>query len=151
LLLRLADGIDCTGSLYRDPRQAATTRPGAMPLQLQAFAQEALARRLADPRSVQRALGEVLTEPKPRVWFERGRRRRAAGLALDPQTRMMYDRRNLFVNGEAFAASRRDAALLQKLADSRRLAPADCARLSSAAQALIGDWLRAGWLHGDKS
>ena len=86
LLQRLADEDGDEGALYRDPRQPATATPGAIPAALLAFAQAAVARRLADPQALARALGESLTEPKPRVWFERQapdrwRRRRAAGRA----------------------------------------------------------------------
>jgi 50S ribosomal protein L16 3-hydroxylase len=149
LLLRLADEIEESGTLYRDPRQAATAAPGELPAPLLAFAQAALARRLADPQAVLRALGEVLTEPKPQVWFEGRGRSLEAGLVLDPRTRMMYERRHVFINGEAFVASGRDAALLRRLADARRLGAADCVRFSAPARALLDDWLHDGWLHGN--
>jgi 50S ribosomal protein L16 3-hydroxylase len=55
------------------------------------------------------ALGESLTEPKARVWFEAGHGSIDAGVRLDARTRMMYDAQHVFINGEAFRAGGRDA------------------------------------------
>ncbi len=150
LLLRLADEDEAPSPLYRDPRQRATATPGAIPPALQAFARQALERRLAQPHGLARALGEALTEPKPRVWFEAQagpQNPRGVALRLDAGTRMMYDAEHVFINGEALRASGRDALLMRQLADQRRLSEADSKRLGRAAAALIGDWMAAGWLH----
>jgi 50S ribosomal protein L16 3-hydroxylase len=150
LLQRLADEDLGAGPLYRDPLQPATAAPGAIPAGLQAFAGAALAKRLADPRALARALGETLSEPKPRVWFERGTADRGrGGVRLDARTRMLYDDRHVFINGEAYAAGGRDARLMRQLADARRLAAADRARLSAGAAALLAGWMDAGWVHGE--
>jgi 50S ribosomal protein L16 3-hydroxylase len=149
LLQHLADGDDEAGALYRDPRQPATAQPAALPAALADFAAQALQRALAEPHALARALGEVLSEPKPRVWFEPGRALRAgAAIVLDPKTRLLYDTRHLFANGEAFVAGGRDARLMRRLADERRLAAHDVAALSADARALVEDWARSGWLHG---
>lgn len=150
LLQRLADEDSDEGPLYRDPRQGATAAPGAIPDALLAFARAAVARRLRDPQALEMALGESLTEPKPRVWFERRAAARGSdGVRLDARSRMMYDRRHVYINGEAFAASGRDARLMRQLADTRRLSLADCTRLGPAGAALLAGWVDAGWLHGD--
>ena len=150
LLQRLADGDDDTGALYRDPRQPATRQPAAVPAELAAFATQALRRALAEPRAVARALGEVLSEPKPRVWFEAGAAlSHGAGIVLDAKTRLLYDAHHLFVNGEAFVAGGRDARLMRRLADERCLAARDVAALSADARALVDEWARSGWLHGE--
>jgi 50S ribosomal protein L16 3-hydroxylase len=148
LLLRLGDEIEDAGAIYRDPTQAATALPAALPEALVDFARTALQRQLANPDALRRVLGEVLTEPKPQLWFEPRTPEADAGLLLDQRTRMLYDRRHVFINGEAFLASGRDARLLRQLADQRSLAAADCAHLSTAACSLLGEWLAAGWLHG---
>ncbi|MDP1646783.1 MAG: cupin domain-containing protein [Rubrivivax sp.] len=151
LLQRLAQDDGDDGPLYRDPRQGATAAPGAIPDALLAFARMAVARCMADPQGLARALGESLTEPKPRVWFERPVAAPGAGggVRLDARSRMMYDPRHVYVNGEAFAASGRDARLMRHLADTRRLSAADRARLGPAAAALLAEWVDAGWLQGD--
>lgn len=151
LLLRLTDEDDdaCTPPvIYRDPQQEAVDRPGAIPGALQDFAREALQRALAQPLALERALGEYLTEPKPSVWFEPG----AAGgmierVVLDRRTRMMYDDKHIFINGESYRAAGRDATLMRRLADQRALQPADLSRASDAALELIASWCEAGWAH----
>ena len=138
LFQRLADTEDDGAPLrlYRDPTQPAVQTPGQVPTSLLEFARLAVQRRLQEPDALERALGEALTEPKPRVWFEtREGDDLASGVALHRRTRMMYDDRHLFVNGEAFRIGGRDARLLRVLADRRALDRADCAALSGDAQA----------------
>jgi 50S ribosomal protein L16 3-hydroxylase len=149
LLSRLADEDDddtASTELYRDPDQPATTAPGALPATLLGFARSAMANRLADPDALARVLGELLTEPKPQVWFEADAGEAAGGVRLDARSRMLYDDRHVFINGEAFRASGRDAAAMRLLADSGALGAAQVARLSAGARALLDGWLAAGWL-----
>jgi len=150
LLVRFTEE-DADPALYRDPTQNATATPAAVPAALEEFARRALQRHMADPLALPRALGEVLTEPKPKVWFEARDDVTAAGpLRLDARTRMMYDARHVFINGESFLAGGRDARLLHEMADTRVLTAAQCRQLSTSARALLDDWLSAGWLHGDE-
>lgn len=147
LLQRMADEFDDT-TLYRDPDQAATDTPAAMPAALEAFAADALQRLLAERQSLACALGEVMTEPKPKVWFEEPQHDWVPGaLTLDRRTRMMYDARHVFINGEGFRAAGADARLMRSLADARRLGARQVALASPAALALLQDWFEAGWLH----
>ncbi|MBL0920175.1 MAG: cupin domain-containing protein [Hydrogenophaga sp.] len=147
LLQRLAEDID-DNSLYRDPQQAATAEPGRMPAGLQAFAADAVQRALARPDALALALGEVMTEPKPATWFDEPAQAWQPGaLMLDRRTRMMYDDRFVFINGEGLRAGGADARLMRRLADRRALSARDVQRASADAQALLGDWFEAGWLH----
>ncbi len=147
LLQRLAEDID-DNSLYRDPQQAATAEPGRMPAGLQAFAADAVQRALARPDALALALGEVMTEPKPATWFDEPTQAWQPGaLKLDRRTRMMYDDRFVFINGEGLRAGGADARLMRRLADRRALSARDVQRASADAQALLGDWFEAGWLH----
>jgi len=152
LLARLAQDIEPAARerLYGDAGQPATSVPGAIPPALQAFAAHALQAALRDPQALARALGEWLTEPKARVWFDSPARPPplSAGLALDRRTRMMYDARHVFINGEAFRAGGLDARLLRRLSDQRRLAVADMAGFSADARATLQEWAAAGWLQG---
>jgi 50S ribosomal protein L16 3-hydroxylase len=139
-------------AVYPDPGQPATATPGALPPQLQRFAREALAAAVREPLALDRALGEYLTEPKPSVWFEGNARTATKGDAtLDARTRMMYDEHHVFINGESLRASGRDAALMRRLADSRSLPSAECARASSDARSVLQSWAEAGWLHFGKA
>ncbi len=149
LLLRLSEE-EADARLYRDPQQGATAHPGAVPSALHDFARRALARHIADPLALPRALGEVLTDPKPGIWFE-GRTGDAAAdgtLRLDARTRMLYDDRHVFINGESFVAGGRDARLLRELADRRELPAARCRQLSAGAAEVLDEWVSAGWAHG---
>jgi 50S ribosomal protein L16 3-hydroxylase len=132
--------------LYRDPAQPATDTPGAVPEALVQFARDALSAALDDADALPRALGEYLTEPKASVWFEPAPApRKLQAVVLDPRTRMLHDRRHVFINGEAWRAGGRDAALMRKLADHRRLDAADVERASEAARQLLLQWCEAGW------
>ena len=149
LLQRLAEEEGLSSSLYRDARQPATVAPGAVPPALLAFAQKAVDKRLAEPRWLARALGEVLTEPKPQVWFQGPRRGRPGdAVRLHARTKMLHDEHHIFINGEAFDAGGRDARLMRRLADDRWLSAADVARLSPPARELLDEWLASGWARG---
>jgi 50S ribosomal protein L16 3-hydroxylase len=152
LLQRLADDApELVGdSLYRDPHQPATLSPAEIPRAVQTFAREAILRVLKDPLALARTLGELLTEPKSEVWFERPSAADAAlagALRLDRRTKMMFDDRHVFINGEAFRAGGKDATLIRRLADQRRLNAAQVGALSVDAQALLQQWIEAGWVH----
>ncbi|MBC5782418.1 cupin domain-containing protein [Ramlibacter sp. USB13] len=153
LLQRIADeAAEGEGEprLYRDPAQPATASPGAIPEGISDFARNALAAALKDPHALDRALGEYLTEPKPNVWFEPASApRRLRSVVLDPRTRMLHDRRHVFINGEAWRAAGRDAALMRRLADRRRLDAQDLEGASEAARDLLLSWCEAGWLQAN--
>ena len=139
-------------SLYRDPQQAATSHPAAMPEALGAYAQQAVAAALKDPLALACALGEYMTEPKASVWFESAEAQdpqvalATIGVALDARTRMLYDAHHIFINGESYRAKGADARLMQRLADARQLTAAELRRASPGAVALLTDWQAAGWL-----
>ena len=156
LLQRLADDAaeEVGAAMYKDAGQAATDLPAEIPAGLQAFAQEALREAVRSADSLARALGESLTEPKSNVWFDaaelvpsqRGKGRKG-GIALDRRSKMMFDARHIFINGESFLASGRDAALMRQLANQRLLGPELVKTASPGAKSLLQDWMQAGWLH----
>jgi 50S ribosomal protein L16 3-hydroxylase len=150
LLQRLAD-VEPEGAddrLYRDATQPATATPGAIPPALDTFAREAIEAALRDPQAVGRVLGEYLTEPKANVWFEsQAAPRRLRSVVLDGRSRMMHDATHVFINGESWRAGGRDATLMRRLADRRRLDAAELQRASPAALELLVTWCEAGWLH----
>lgn len=146
----LQDATDRPSAHYRDPAQAAVEQPAAMPVALQAFARQAVEAALRDPDAIDRALGESMTEPKSNVWFDAGEAPGTLqGVRLDRRTRMLYDVRHLYINGESFRAGGRDATLMHRLADQRMLDARDLARASDDAIALLSDWCEAGWAHAD--
>jgi 50S ribosomal protein L16 3-hydroxylase len=108
----------------------------------------AVARQVGQPRALDRALGEWLSEPKPSVSFDGGAPLRDAGaVVLDRRTRMLYDDHHVYINGESFHASGADASLMRRLADARALDARYWRRASDDARRQLDEWARAGWLH----
>lgn len=95
-------------------RRRATARAGA-----------AAGARMCAGRGADRAQAECSSTR--RGW------RDARCLTLDRRTRMMYDDKHVFINGESYRASGRDATLMRRLADERRLEPRDLVRASDEA------------------
>ena len=148
VLVRMLEAQEDDDTLYRDPKQPAVASPGHIPADLQAYAADVVAALLRDEDSLQCALGEYLTEPKQEVWFtpgDVGELRTA--IRLDRRTRMMYDMRHVFINGESYRASGRDAMLMRQLADERELSAVQVGRLGDDARALLEQWADDGWLH----
>ena len=132
--------------LYADGDEPATACPARIPRALQGFADAAIERLLGDEPARRRALGEVLSEPKPGTWFERNDATlQVAGVVLDRRTRMLYDDDHVFINGESYRAGGRDAELMHRLADRRRLDAAELRRLGAGARTLVVRWTEAGW------
>lgn len=137
------------GRRYGDAGQEPASAPASIPEKLQAFARDAVRAALSQDIAIDCALGESLTEPKANVWFEEGQAPQPGqGLRLDRRTRMLYDARHVFINGESYRAAGRDATLIRRLADQRALSAAEFARASEGAQSLVADWCEAGWVHG---
>jgi len=155
LLQRLAeDAEDAVGvALYQDPNQPAVDQPAEIPARMLEFAQDALQDALQDSRALARGLGEYMTEPKPNVWFEACAESakdaltlKTQGIRLDRRTRMMFDAHHVFINGESFSASGRNATLMRSLANTRCLSGRNVSKLSVQALVLLTAWRSAGWL-----
>ena len=150
LLQRLADDApdEAGDALYQDSAQLAAAEPGAIPANYLEFAQNAVARALKDPLVMARSLGEYLTEPKSSVFFDDGAAPRCDGaVRLDRRTKMMFDAEHIFINGESFLASGRDAVLMRELANQRALGAREVVKASEGAKELLLDWIEAGWVH----
>ena len=131
---------------YRDPAQAATAKPAQIPNELQQFALQSVQSLLQQPKELNCALGELLTEPKPQVWFAaQDCPRRLHAIYLDKKTRMLYDGDFVFINGESWRCRGDDARHLRQLADQRQLS--DLSGISPELGILIREWVQAGWLH----
>lgn len=135
-------------TLYRDAKGDVNATPAAIPRGLQQFAADAVRRLVSRRAAIERALGEVLSEPKAHVWFEPTETRwRPAAVTLDRRTRMLYDARHVFINGEAVEARGRDTLLLRRLADERSLTARTVRGASRRLRRLLAEWHAAGWLH----
>lgn len=151
VLTRLTEGLEPEDppKLYKDPKQVATDEPGRIPADLQQFAVDAIERALKDPIALKTALGEMLTEPKPRVWFDISDEPLpdGAGVVLDAKTRMMYDDHCIYANGESWRAAGADARVLRELADKRCLSAAKVSKVSESLRCLLDQWVDDGWAH----
>ena len=103
---------------------------------------------LADRQSLALSLGEILTEPKPQVWFEEAAADWTLGaVRLDRKTRMLYEDHHVFVNGDSLQVKGKDAKLLKLLADTRCLNDSQVHAASPDLQESLAEWFVAGWLH----
>jgi 50S ribosomal protein L16 3-hydroxylase len=148
VLLRMAEMYE-DEQLYTDKGAEPTAKPGEMPNGLLAFAQDAVTRLVGDPKALACALGEVMTEPKPNVYFHApaqawdGR----SDLYLSPTSRMLYDKHHVFINGESFQAAGLDAKIIKNVANKKYISVAEITALSGAAHDLVLEWYEAGWLY----
>lgn len=150
IFLRMSDAPDEAPKpvVYKDPKQVAVTNPGQIPAQMYDFAREALQKALAEPLSMERALGEYLSDPKANVWFEPAETfGMIEGVRLNRRSRMLYDAEHIFINGESYLAGGLDAELMRRLADQRQLTEAEVAQFSDDALELLSSWVDAGWAH----
>lgn len=135
--------------LYRDPGQAATSQPGEIPATLFKFAQRQVQRWARDPSAMASVLGELLTEPKPQVWFPatgEGPDVLGQSVRLHRASRMMFDGHGIYINGESFRGEGRDAQLMIEMANHRRLSAKQVAQLGEGARALLQTWVDDGWV-----
>ncbi len=155
VLLRLGEYVaddEAPGKRFADPKAQASQSPSELPAAMLDFAAKGLQRVASDPVLLARALGEVLSDPKPSVQFD-GEGLPDGGWALDQavvldrRTRMLHDAKHVFVNGEAFVVGGKDGRLLRQLADTRNLGAREAAGLSEGARAVMEDWIDMGWLH----
>ena len=152
LLPRMADlqtfEASEASALYRDPHQAATLHPARIPQQLQVFAHQALKKILLQKQASQLALGECLSEPKAQVWFQaQPSQDISSGVVLDRKTKMLYDDRCVYINGESWRCAGEHAKSLRQLADKKFLSPKQIQTASTVLSELLQNWLQAGWLH----
>ena len=130
-----------------------------MPPLLIDFARDAVNRALQDPLAIACAMGEIMTAPKPDVWFDAAPEQplrdakldRHSRVSLHARTRMMYDADHIFVNGESYRAKGADARLMRRLADQRGLSPAELVKASNGVLQLLSDWRADGWLITEQS
>ena len=67
------------------------------------------------------------------------------GVRLNRRTRMLYDAKHIFINGESYLAGGKDAQLMRKLADERQLSRREVQQFSDDALELLSSWVDAGW------
>ena len=151
----LRDRIALDGR-YRDPGLPAARAPARIARGLSDYAASALSGLAWDDRTVARFLGAYLTEPKPAVTFtppgpplaRRVFTARAArrGVRLDSRTQLLYDARNLFINGDVLDRPTVGWPAIRRLANTRQLAADD---VDAGVANLLYPWYRDGFVHLD--
>lgn len=141
---------------YADPDLDPTRHPAALGTAMIRQVERLLSGIRWNAATVERFLGEYLSEPKQNVWFAPPddpldasafeRRARRDGLRLDKKTRMLYRGAHIFINGESIAAPLAARAEARRLADRRAVIP----RIrSSWWQRTLHDWYRSGYVDFD--
>jgi 50S ribosomal protein L16 3-hydroxylase len=150
----IADGLEDDpklAQLYADKAQEATAQPGQLPPALMAFALQAVNKALADQTLLEQLIGETLTDPKPGVYFDEGSLpKQWQRIWLSPKTRMSYDAKHMFINGQSFRCAGQDAKILRKLANERSLSATDLKPASEALTRALGEFAKEGWLDAEK-
>jgi 50S ribosomal protein L16 3-hydroxylase len=173
-LEHLADSISenpKSTQLYKDPPATVSSQetpaqiPEAMSLQLRDWMQTALTQPLAsDACEQQQFIGRYLSEPRaemvfpfakalgaPEVWW---RKACTQGIQLHLASRMLYDDKAAYLNGESVRCAGQDKRWLERLANQRGLAAEQCQALCTttalpkfkALRAQIHLWAEDGWL-----
>ncbi len=149
----IADGMDDDpklAQLYGDKDQEATAQPALLPIALTAFAAQAVSKALADKTLIEQLIGEYLTDPKAGVYFEGGRLpKKFNQITLHPATRMSYDAKHMFINGQSFKCAGADAKVLRKLADQRNISATELIAGSAALMPAMEEFAKEGWLYGE--
>jgi len=142
---------------YADPGLTATREPARIGRRMHNQCATMIGSIRWNPRLVACFVGCYITEPKAHVYFDpprpaHGLRQFAAmatrrGVRLDTRTQMLYDEDHVYVNGTAvdWPASRHHA--LKRLANARRLAAVEVARVPWLA--LLHEWYCDGYLKLD--
>ncbi len=151
--------LDPGDMLYLPPGIAhvpAARAPARIARGLSDYAASALSGLVWDDRTIACFLGAYLTEPKPAVTFTPPRpplaRRvftaRAArrGVRLDSRTQLLYDARNLFINGDVLDRPTIGWPAIRRLANTRQLAADD---VDAGVANLLYPWYRDGFVHLD--
>jgi 50S ribosomal protein L16 3-hydroxylase len=137
-------------------------RPAPHPARLDPKLLRALAATIARIRwtgaDVQRFIGCHLTEPKPHVTFTPrspmthrsfAARARRHGLRLDVRTQLLYDGRNVFINGSDVQPPPDALGVLAQLGDARAIGGEALRRAPAASMALLHEWHGHGYIEFD--
>ena len=101
-------------------------------------------------------LGRYLSEPKPDVLFQPNKKINLSqfhkkivqqGLMLDLKSQMLFKAESFYLNGEAFVASAPQVALMQQLADKRKMNSASLSELpSESLLSQLHSWYLSGYI-----
>jgi 50S ribosomal protein L16 3-hydroxylase len=155
---RLRDTVVVDGR-YADRGLRPATRPARLDPGMVRALTAPLARIRWTRADLRRFVGCLLTEPKPHVAFAPppamtlrafAARARREGLRLDLRTRLLYDARDMYLNGDVVHPAAQARVALARLADARVLEAAALRRAAAASLALLHEWHGHGYLEFDR-
>lgn len=156
-----ADTVADSPGRYSDAGIPPTRTPGAVPEPMAATMHQWIARWRPRRSEIDDFIGRYLTEPKATVWFDPPARKlseaafvalaRRRGLQFDPKTRVMYRKKQLFINGERAPAP--VDPLWRRFVNQRLLCGVilEQALQDPRITSLLHQWWSYGWLACNKS
>lgn len=151
----MADSIDLPGR-YADPDLQLAKNPAEIPKAMLARLTDELNKVRFTEEDITIFMGEHLSEPKHNVFFTGPEKpltmgrflmsARKRGVKLSLKSLMLYRGEHVFINGESFAVSKQDKAVLDVLANDRALSGAALAGASDDVNDALYAWYSDGWL-----
>lgn len=153
-LIHLQDTIQLDG-IYADPDLKRQTHSAEISDLMIDRVADSLSRITWTREDVRSFLGAYLTEPKAHVYFDSPDEpcehddfvdaSERQGYSLDACTLLLFSGGQFFINGEAVAIAEEDKAVIEQLADHRRIE--GLSGLSEETIALLYDWYCCGFAH----
>jgi 50S ribosomal protein L16 3-hydroxylase len=151
----MGDSIDLPGR-YADPDLTSAKHPAEIGRPLLSRVASELAKVRFTDEDMAIFVGEYLSEPKANVFYDPpekplplARFSQAAakrGVRLSRKTRMLFQGKYIFINGESLVAARTDKAPLARLADDRRLDGEAVSAASIDVLETLHAWYAEGWV-----
>lgn len=151
----MADSIDLPGR-YTDPKRKPTKFPAKIDNSMLSHLTAELNKVKFTKDDITIFLGEYLSEPahsvvfrtpaKPLTPFSFEKTARKQGVMLSIKSRMLYYGEHLFINGISFAIEDSDQAILNILADTRKLNGNTLENASTDVWEALYTWYQDGWL-----
>lgn len=151
----MSDTIDLDGR-YADPDLEPPRHPAEISRTMLTRVAQQLNKVQFTKADVTIFMGELLSEPKPTVFFDppanvwtAARFSKAAlkrGLKLSRKSKMLYRQNHVFINGESFGVNRKDRKMLADLANMRELEAAAIADASTDVLEALHTWYQDGWV-----
>lgn len=156
-----SDRLATNPARYGDAGEAVTRSPGKIPARLDQRLKHWISGCEPSSAEIEDFIGRYLSEPKPMVWFQARpgrpglasfvRQATRTGLVLDRQTRMLYRKQQLYINGERADCSANR--LIQSFVNERRISGVKAAEAlqNPATSTCLHQWWSNGWIHCNKS
>ena len=152
-LVYLQDKLALAGR-YADPRLKRPRHPAEIGREMLQQIEAMIAKIHWKRTDILDFAGRYLSEPKAHIFFDSPTRplgpaafRKQAekhGLHLDSRTLLLFQGSQFFLNGESLRTDPKTAAMLRKLADTRRL---EATALTDELAGILYEWYRLGYLH----